>query len=444
MRPTFPSRAPGPSPHGRAIGTNPTAVALVALLVGPWLGISSAESFNHVSTASSPTSSSGCRGISVPSGADLGQVMASEPAGTTYCLQAGSFEVRSTISTEVGDRVIGEGRDATFIDGSGLAPTSVGIFEVTGEAYFEDLDIAGAPTPATSDGTTCGTEAAPYRSNCGKAFSMGNASLTLRTVDCHDNGGSCIGGGGSANVTVDDLNCWNNGSAYSMTPAFRFAACIKRAAVYSGPGNTTVTNSFIHDNPWVGVWCDFCKYGFFHIQGNRFVRNGRAGVQWEMSGGWTPSDHALVKENLFQGNNYLKEEIGADVVISSANDIVVTSNVFTEERRTSIGIVFTTSRNPPQPRGVGVVIEDNMVDPRAIIGCGAASYAERFASILRSDLTLGLLGVGIILALILGLLFRSYPRLLLVGFASVILVSFLVVSTLVLLQGSAALCINNA
>jgi hypothetical protein len=140
----------------------------------------------------------------------------------------------------------------------------------------------------------------------------------------------------------------------------------------------------------------------------------------------------------------LKEETGADVVISSANDIVVTSNVFTEERRTSIGIVFTTSRNPPQPRGVGVVIEDNMVDPRAIIGCGAASYAERFASILRSDLTLGLLGVGIILALILGLLFRSYPRLLVVGFASVILVSFLVVSTLVLLQGSAALCINNA
>ena len=191
---------------------------------------------------------------------------------------------------------------------------------------------------------------------------MGGASLTLRTVDCHDNGGSCIGGGGSANVNVDDLNCWNNGSAYSMTPAFRFAACIKRAAVYSGPGNTTVTNSFIHDNPWVGVWCDFCKYGFFHIQGNRFVHNGRAGVQWEMSGGWTPSDHALVKENVFQGNNYLEEEIGADVVISSANDIVVTSNVFTEERRTSIDIVFTTSRNPPQPRGVGVVIEDNMVD----------------------------------------------------------------------------------
>ena len=126
MRSTFLSRAPRPSPHGRAIGTNPIAVALVALLAGPWLGIGSAEGFNHVSTASSATGSSGCGGISVPNGADLAQVMASEPAGTTYCLQAGSFEVGSTISTDVGDRVIGAGRDATFIDGSGLAPTSVG------------------------------------------------------------------------------------------------------------------------------------------------------------------------------------------------------------------------------------------------------------------------------------------------------------------------------
>jgi hypothetical protein len=78
-----------------------------------------------------------------------------------------------------------------------------------------------------------------------------------------------------------------------MTPEFLHAACIKRAAVYSTPGNTTVTNSHIHDNSWVGIWCDVCKYDFFDIDDNPFPNNGQVGVHWEMSGGWTSSDHAV-------------------------------------------------------------------------------------------------------------------------------------------------------
>jgi hypothetical protein len=94
-----------------------------------------------------------------------------------------------------------------------------------------------------------------------------------------------------------------------MTPEFLYAACIKRAAVYSTPGNTIVTNSFIHDNPWVGIWCDYCKYGFFDIENNRIVHNVQAGLQWETSGGWTSSDQALITRNVIR--DYRDSDVGA-------------------------------------------------------------------------------------------------------------------------------------
>jgi Right handed beta helix region len=444
-------RAPGrstsdPSPVGRAGGARAPVVALAILLCTSWLDATSAGGSAptaSLASSSSSTNSNGCGGFEVPTDADLRQVMASRTPGTTYCLPAGSFEVRSTISIEAGDRVIGAGRDATFIDGSGLAPTSVGIFEIEGDAYFEDLEISGAPTPVGGSGVFCGTETAPFKSNCGKAFAIGGASLTVRSVDCHDNGGNCIGGGGSANVTVDGLDCWNNGNAYSMTSDFRYAACIKRAAIYSTPGNTTVTNSYIHDNPWVGIWCDFCKHGFFDIENNRFVHNGQAGVQWEMSGGWTSTDHAVIRNNVFRQNNYREEDVGAGVIISTANDITVESNVFDGNRRASVNVIFTASRNPPQHRSIGVVIRDNTLNADAIVGCGRISVLHRLESLLPAGFGIGLVTLVLVLALILfGVFFRSRPRLLVYGFAGVILV--LVLSVLPLLDGPGAACVNNA
>ena len=159
-----------------------------------------------------------------------------------------------------------------------------------------------------------------------------------------------------------------------MTPGFLYVACIKRAAVYSTPGNTTVTNSHIHDNPWVGIWCDFCKHGLFDIEDNRFVHNGQARVQWEMSGGWTSSDHAVIRNNVFRQNNYREEDVGAGIIISMAKDVTVESNVFDGNRPASVNVIFTASRNPPQHRSVGVVIRDNTLHADSIVGCGGSPY----------------------------------------------------------------------
>jgi Right handed beta helix region len=333
-----------------------------------------------------------CEGVTVPAGTDLAAAMASHAPGTTYCVAAGTFRVTSPIQTDPSDRVIGAGRDATHIDGTALPQTAYGIFLTNSGNYFADLDIYGAPTPAAGSGTFCDP-----RSNCGKAFSIRGSSLTLRSVDCHDNGGNCIGGGGSNDVTVDSLECWNNGNVYSMTPDFRFAACIKRVAAYEPGNDTTVTNSSIHDNAWVGVWCDFCKYGLFDIEGNRIVNNGSSGIQWEMSGGWTADDRAIVRDNVIRGNNTLGNPVGGGVAISTANDILVESNTFSGNGAHGVSILFAPSRNPPQPDSRGVVVRNNTMRGDVIAGCDAGGPLKRLF-LARSRIEVALLLLLMLLA----------------------------------------------
>lgn len=297
----------------------------------------------------------------------LGHVMSRHGPGTTYCLARGTFRVTSTIETDNGDRVIGAGRNATFIDGSGLPRTAEGIFLTDTNTYFVDFDISGAPTPTVGSGEFCSD-----RSNCGKAFSIRGSGFTVRSVDCHDNGGSCIGGGGSAAVVVENLNCWGNGNAYSMTKSFLYAACIKRAAVYEAPGTTTVTNSYIHDNAWVGVWCDHCKHGLFDIRNNRFVHNGLAGIEWEMSGGWGSEDRAIVRNNVFRDNNSLSTSFGGGLHVSTANDITASGNTFRGNLQAGISILFAATRNPPQPDSRGVVVQNNSLNGDRLEGCELA------------------------------------------------------------------------
>jgi Right handed beta helix region len=89
-----------------------------------------------------------------------------------------------------------------------------------------------------------------------------------------------------------------------------------------------LTNSSVHDNPWGGLWCDFCTYGLFDVENNRIFHNRSNGMQWEMSGGWTLTDRAIVSGNIFHRNNYRSEPGAGGLTLSTTNDIVVSRNTF--------------------------------------------------------------------------------------------------------------------
>jgi hypothetical protein len=92
----------------------------------------------------------------------------------------------------------------------------------------------------------------------------------------------------------------------------------------------TITNSFIHDNLWVGVWCDFCHVGFFQITDSTISHNGKAGVSYEVSGGETASDHALVARNVIQDNGWNPDSNISPTAIScnSCAELIIEDNTF--------------------------------------------------------------------------------------------------------------------
>jgi hypothetical protein len=313
-----------------------------------------------------------CTGTAVAPGGGLKTAMDAAPAGTTFCLGEGTYTLSASISVQDGDRVIGAGRSLTHIDGSGVPTNVSGIFGISRDAYFEGVDVFGARTPPAGTTGVCSPNA-----NCGRAFATGGqGTLTLQSISCHDNGGNCVGGGGTANLVADDLDCYQNGNAYSMTKEFRYAACIKKAAAYptgNDTGNVTITNSFIHDNPWVGIWCDFCHVGFFQITDSTLSHNGKAGVSYEVSGGESAGDHALVARNVIQGNGWNPDSNIAPTAIScnSCAESIIEDNVFggnvnalltQNQRRGSWGDIY------------GVIVRDNVLNGD-VVNCSAVGVS---------------------------------------------------------------------
>ena len=334
-----------------------------------------------VSSASSGLAPSAARAgggncdVRVRPRASLSRVMSRHDPGTTYCLARGTFRVTGTIETDNGDTVIGAGRNATFIDGSRIPRTNGRIFITQGHTMFADLDISGARTPSNSSSDCISTNGTVAPASCGKAFVNNGELLTLRSVDCHNNGGNCVSGAGS--LVMDDVNCWKNGGAWSMTEGRAYAACVKIAAAYTaGNGSLTLTNSYIHDQRGNGIWCDHCKYGSWDIHDNLFEHNGNHAIQWEMSGGWTEADRARVRNNIFRNNGWQTDRTGpGGIIVSTANDIVIEGNTFDGQGANgayAVYILFGAGRNPPQPDARGVIVQDNTLNGDPIVGCEIA------------------------------------------------------------------------
>jgi hypothetical protein len=441
-------QSPARGPAARASRIASSIAMVASSIIGPNFGLD-ASIFRTVPESSIPSQSVGasCDGLDVPAGTNLRAIMESHASGTTYCLAAGTFEVTSTIDVESGDRVLGAGREATFIDGSPIPQTNGRIFMVQGRTTFADLDVSGARTPPDSSTTCINASGETGPTSCGKAFVNNGELLTLQSVDCHDNGANCVSGAGS--LVMDDVDCWNNGSPYSMTQGQAYAACVKIAAAYTqGSGSLTLTSSYIHDQPGNGIWCDFCKFGSWRIEGNRFVHNGNHAIQWEMSGGWTADDHALVRNNVFHDNGWQTGKTGpGGIIVSTANDIVIEDNTFggqTALHAYAVYILFSTSRGPPQTDSVGVVVRNNELNGDAILGCGRPSLVEYLYSE-RARLSVGLL---LLLAAIvtLGVMLRRRLGMwlgVLLGLGVAVCV-LLAIGLALLPVGTGATCINNA
>ena len=305
-----------------------------------------------------------CRGVDVPSDTQLVPIFERHGAGTTYCLARGSYTVTEKVPLDPGDRVVGAGRNATIIE---AADGVNGMFayyhsDESGRVTFKRLSVGGANRPLDEN----------CNASCG-AVMLAEVRIRAVGVRCFGNGTLCFGGG-AHDIVLRNFECDRNGwHPDSIETDFQSASCIKL-----NHGSLTMTNSYVHDNHWDGIWCDHCDHVAFVIRDSKLVRNGRSGIVWEVSGDAVQRDHALIKNNRIRNNGWNTNGPGsgaAGIIISDSSNIEIAGNTFggNDVRDGSGGtravFIYDGTRNP-QPMH-DIYIHDNVLNGDRIQSCAA-------------------------------------------------------------------------
>jgi hypothetical protein len=282
-----------------------------------------------------------CQGVNVRANAQLAPVFDRHGAGTTYCLARGNYTVTERGLLDPGDRVIGAGRDATTIRAAPGIDVMFGYYhsDATGLVTFKRLSVGGANRPRDED----------CNSLCG-AVMLADVRIHAIGVRCFGNGTTCFGGA-AHDIVVRKFECDGNGwHPDSLKSDFQSASCIK-----VNQGSFTMTNSYVHDNDWDGIWCDHCEHVAFVIRDSTLVRNGRSGIVWEVSGDAVQGDHALIKNNTIRNNGWNTDgppSPWSGIIISDSSNIEIVGNTFggndagegSEGRRAIF--IYDGTRNP--------------------------------------------------------------------------------------------------
>jgi len=294
-----------------------------------------------------------CEGVRVEPTQNLAQVAASNPPGTTFCLDAGSYRTAEVVLQD-GDSLVGEDVDQTFIEGSGRHVINA---SDTSAVTISDLDVSGA----TGD-STC-------RPKCGRGVWPGTDTLIER-VHSHHNANLGIGGG-EQGLVVRDVELSHNGSQ-------DFLGCCA-GGIKSG-NSFTITGSFVHDNTGNGIWCDH-KCPRFVATDNISSDNTRNGIRFEHGAALSDADvaasSALIEGNTVQRNNTSRNTPGAGIEINSASNAEVLRNIL-GGTIAAHGIIVRGERHPT----VNIQIVDNVLNGDTIGGSRSSSLAKTPSSLL--------------------------------------------------------------
>jgi hypothetical protein len=188
---------------------------------------------------------------------------------------------------------------------------------------------------------------------CGRGISPGMRT-TITDIRSHNNETSGIGGGGEQ-VIVRNVELDHNGSPALLGCC---AAGIKSGNSYS------ISDSYVHDNHGVGIWCDVgCKGGSFTVVNNVVTNSLRGGIRYEIS-----AVPAVIRGNTVKNNNTSARGGHGGIEINSSRNALVEGNVLGGNRKA--GILLNGNRPP----GVGnVTVRGNSLNGDALKGCSGSA-----------------------------------------------------------------------
>jgi hypothetical protein len=293
---------------------------------------------------------SACSGVSVSPGTNLVNKVASKPAGTTFCIHAGTYSIGSqAVQPKDNDRLIGDpvtrGANGTISAPTKIVGTGPTVIDMEPDTLLvardgvviQNLDVSGA-----QGSTAC-------KPKCGKGIAQGS-NLTVTYSRIHNNMMSGIGGLGAGGI-INHVEIDHNGSTIFYHCC---AAGIK--SVYS----YTFGYSYVHDNVGNGVWQDGCGTNF-KVTNSTVIGNHESGIRYEHNTDCPGS--ATITHNTVKNNNLDLIGGSGGIAVNSAPGANVGYNVLGGNK--SAGIYVGGTRGPL----TGTSIHDNTMNGDALRGC---------------------------------------------------------------------------
>lgn len=296
---------------------------------------------------------SGCVGVQVAAGANLQTIAASQPAGTTFCLAAGQYNITGTgVALQSGDKLVGtlgaSGERLTILDG-GDSATKVGTCSCSGGEFrnviIEDFAMAVQQGPTGPNLTDWLFENIESRFNASDGIHVQDGSI-VRGGYFHHNVEIGVGGQGD-NATVENAEIAFNGTAT--------ASGRDGGSKWVNTINLTVRGNWVHDNLGPGLWTDGAVNDGVVFENNLVEDNAGAGIF-----------HELGKTALIQGNTVRCNAGAGEIYISNSRGtpsapILVRDNIVGPHCNPSVAPLAAKDDPNRSPRLGYVRFENNQV-----------------------------------------------------------------------------------
>lgn len=296
-----------------------------------------------------PVTSAGACAPTITPGESINRVTASCPGGTTFTIQDGSYKLSGPVNVDSRDTYRGSYSDGSrpTIDANGAKAAFV--VGNTNGVQISGLDVTGA-----KGGDYC-------EPGCGSAIMGDGTNLRVSNVRLHHNLNQGIGNPGDG-FLLENSEIDHNGS-YSFTILDRNSGKepSSSAGIKTVHGAATFRNNRIHDNYWIGIWCDQ-RGGPFVATGNNIYNNGKVGIQYE-----TCTGSSEIKNNTITHNGYINASTPtpkAGILGQDPQGLEVAYNTIADHPQHGIQVV-----DGPRQSIFGVKIHDNRLRNDTVQGC---------------------------------------------------------------------------
>ncbi|MDP9206411.1 MAG: right-handed parallel beta-helix repeat-containing protein, partial [Gemmatimonadota bacterium] len=293
------------------------------------------------------TCPTGAVNVSPGSGSNIQNAVNAYPAGTAFCLGAGTFNITSAITPKTGDTFTGV--YGAVLDASGWSTTdqTQGIFR----ANNQDIDNVTIRNLVIRNSPQRGIHAykdfsdrwvIDHNEIYGNRIGIMHGNyFQIRDNYIHDNWQYGISSLDSTGSLIENNEfAWNAARWSSLSGD---SASSKWVQV----SNTTVRANFVHDNYLHGIWFDGSLTGNV-IDNNVVTRNGSVGIFYEVSGQGVISD------------NRVESNVGHGIFVSTSQNVEVYGNRLILNGGMGIQLFLDGSRSAYDLKNN--YIHDNFVD----------------------------------------------------------------------------------